>query len=203
MGTKGGTKRIAALGPRTRPHSLITVVIETRLPPSPPVDPSHGAKMNGIFDSLKARGAIGVYECLCVCGGGFELLCDLMITCFWRFWLTAVPVCLYVCVGVCDIKCGVPRPFPPWTLGNRSFSGARINVRVWITFLDSGMTPNSKTGGWKRSLWFVHRHKTHKNNSNSISLWWMWPLVCAMSKSCDECVCFINLVQGRPKVPSL
>lgn len=69
MGTKGGTKRIAALGPRTRPRSLITVVIETRLPLSPPVDPSHGAKMNGIFDSLQARGVIGLYVCLCVEGG--------------------------------------------------------------------------------------------------------------------------------------
>lgn len=137
---------------------------------------------------------------MCLCVGGVNYCVTWWL--LQRFWLTAVPVCLYVCVGVCDIKCGVPRPFPPWTLGNRSFSGARINVRVWITFPDSGMTPDSKTGGWKRSLWSVHRHKMHKNNSISISLWWMWPLVCAVSKSCDECVCFINLVQCSPKVPS-
>lgn len=40
-GTKGGTKRIAALGPCTRPHLLITVAIETHsshhLQATPPI----------------------------------------------------------------------------------------------------------------------------------------------------------------------
>lgn len=52
------------------------------------------------FDSLQARGAIGVYECFCVGGGTVELLCDLMITpAFLADGCPHVSVC--VCVWEC------------------------------------------------------------------------------------------------------
>lgn len=40
-GTKRATKRITTLGPCTRPHSSITITVETHPSPSPLCDPSH------------------------------------------------------------------------------------------------------------------------------------------------------------------
>lgn len=87
-----------------------------------------------------------------------------------------VCLCVSVWAGACDIKCDVLRPFPLWTLGNRSFFGGRRNARVWIRFLDSGTAPDGNTGATKIFMIFRKAEKAQKTQGVHY-FWLIWPIV--------------------------